>query len=227
MASKQKWSRKRLAEKAEHRERILAAQRRYRDAHKEELRERHRLRMLTDPAYREAVRAKRRRYRAAHKEELAERRRLKRLTDPEYREKQLERERVWRRRTYFREVYRISLADYDAMLALQHGACAICKRTPGKRLAVDHCHTTGKVRGLLCAKCNSGLAFFQDNPRYLAAATAYLQASRVNAQEPASAVAPCGSSWVCVATSGEDGGQPECDHEQHGSANHREQDGDI
>jgi Recombination endonuclease VII len=162
----------------DYRERIRASRRRYGAAHREELRERHRRRMESDPDYRERYREAQRRYRAAHKAQRAERRRFKRRNDPVYRERQLELERFWRRRMYFREVYGITLEDYDIMLARQNGACAICSRIPDKRLAVDHCHTSGKVRGLLCAKCNSGLAFYEDNPRYLLAAVSYLQASR-------------------------------------------------
>ena len=63
-------------------------------------------------------------------------------------------------------------------------ACAICNRIPDKRLAVDHCHTSGKVRGLLCAKCNSGLAFYEDNPRYLLAAVSYCRHRAAMRNEP-------------------------------------------
>jgi hypothetical protein len=129
------------------------------------------------PSIERTFRAARRRYRASHKEELRERRRLKRLTDHAYRERQLTRERQWQRKKRFKVVYGISLEDYDVMLEQQNGACAICGRKPNERLAVDHCHATGTVRGLLCAKCNSGLAFYQDNPERLLAAIAYLEAS--------------------------------------------------
>ena len=70
----------------------------------------------------------------------------------------------------------ISLVDYDAMLQRQNGACAICKRS-GQALCVDHCHACGKVRGLLCGKCNSVLGFCGDSPAHLLMAAAYLRAS--------------------------------------------------
>jgi len=77
----------------------------------------------------------------------------------------------------------LDAASYAAVLAQQHGACAICRQTEtatdpksGKvrRLAVDHDHTTGKIRGLLCAACNRGLGDFKDNRRSLMNAIGYL-----------------------------------------------------
>jgi hypothetical protein len=63
------------------------------------------------------------------------------------------------------------------MFERQGKVCGICK-TPGKPLCVDHCHATGKVRGLLCRDCNLGLGNYKDNPVFTRAATAYLEASR-------------------------------------------------
>jgi len=62
----------------------------------------------------------------------------------------------------------------------QGGICAICKKPPqqNKRLAVDHCHTTGDIRGLLCDLCNRGLGFFQDDIERIAIAIVYLGNSR-------------------------------------------------
>ena len=71
----------------------------------------------------------------------------------------------------------LSLQDYRAMFERQGKVCGICK-TPGKPLCVDHCHATGKVRGLLCRDCNLGLGNYKDNPVFTRAATAYLEASR-------------------------------------------------
>ena len=53
--------------------------------------------------------------------------------------------------------------DFDQMVELQGGKCALCLRDPGYRLFVDHCHATGKVRGLLCSKCNGALGWFENN----------------------------------------------------------------
>lgn len=79
--------------------------------------------------------------------------------------------------------YGITIDQYDAMLVAQGGRCAICPSTTpgghgGRRFHVDHDHTTGVVRGLLCSPCNSGLGHLGDNPDRLRAALAYLEAPR-------------------------------------------------
>lgn len=75
-------------------------------------------------------------------------------------------------------------ADYNALAEKQNHRCAICgaeeksrDRWNGRtrRLAIDHCHTTGKVRGLLCTGCNSALGHMQDDPERLRAAADYLE----------------------------------------------------
>lgn len=71
--------------------------------------------------------------------------------------------------------YGISQADYDSMLAVVPG-CAICGITPeklGRLLSVDHDHKTGRVRGLLCHLCNTGIGKLRDGELF-AAATEYL-----------------------------------------------------
>lgn len=81
--------------------------------------------------------------------------------------------------------YNISVADYDAMLTAQGGVCAVCgnRCSSGKALAVDHdhacCPESGKscgkcVRGLLCAKCNTGIGHLRDSADALRAAADYL-----------------------------------------------------
>ena len=73
--------------------------------------------------------------------------------------------------------YGITADDYDRMATEQSGLCAICGSGPVrgfKHLDVDHCHTTGRVRGLLCNDCNQGLGRFKDNPLLIQRALAYL-----------------------------------------------------
>ena len=76
-----------------------------------------------------------------------------------------------------RRQYGITLAEYDAMLEKQDYKCAICgneDEVEGRRLAIDHCHSQGHVRGLLCGKCNRGLGLFYDKPELLQNAINYL-----------------------------------------------------
>ena len=72
---------------------------------------------------------------------------------------------------------RPSRVVYQDLLRLGRGVCEICGRTNGaRRLAVDHDHNTGKVRGLLCHRCNAGLGLFRDDPSILTLAREYLLA---------------------------------------------------
>ena len=78
----------------------------------------------------------------------------------------------------------ITAEDYDRMLISQNGVCKICRlpetqvdrRTGGvRRLAVDHCHSTDKVRGLLCCGCNTGIGNLGDSAERLRAAADYVE----------------------------------------------------
>lgn len=72
--------------------------------------------------------------------------------------------------------YRMSLATFKAMYVMQDGRCAICDTFKEPlSLCVDHNHVTGKVRGLLCNGCNTGLGFFKDSPDALESALQYLE----------------------------------------------------
>ena len=78
------------------------------------------------------------------------------------------------------KAYGLSLADFNTMFSNQNGCCLICGKhqTEFKRVfQVDHCHHTGKVRGLLCSLCNSSLGGFQDNVNLLINAINYLEDS--------------------------------------------------
>lgn len=80
------------------------------------------------------------------------------------------------RNSRLKQMYGLSLDDYNQMFIAQGGVCAVCLNPPvKKRLSVDHDHQTGKVRGLLCASCNFGIGRFKDNADYLERAAMYLR----------------------------------------------------
>jgi len=81
-----------------------------------------------------------------------------------------------RRAQKLRRKYGLSVAEYESLLAGQGGGCAICGRScsSGRRLAVDHCHRTGMVRGLLCKACNTAIGFLEDSTHLLDRAKVYL-----------------------------------------------------
>lgn len=69
--------------------------------------------------------------------------------------------------------YKMTPEQYDAMWEAQAKRCALCaKETP--RPVIDHCHDTGRVRGILCTQCNTGLGKFGDSPEMLMLAIEYL-----------------------------------------------------
>lgn len=102
--------------------------------------------------------------------------------------KSYQRHKQKRRDWHLRKTFGISAADYELMLTGQGGKCAICGRredtshTRGGigaiRLAVDHCHETGAVRGLLCRSCNTAIGKFRHDPLILKAAIEYLERQR-------------------------------------------------
>ena len=79
-------------------------------------------------------------------------------------------------------IYGITLSQYVGLLSLQKGFCAICgepekteRNGKLKRLAVDHCHETGIIRGLLCQKCNTAIGSLDHNIEILNKAIEYLE----------------------------------------------------
>ena len=80
--------------------------------------------------------------------------------------------------------YSITEEIYEKILKAQNGRCAICKcQQHYQRLAVDHDHKTGQVRGLLCVQCNRGLGRFFDSELRLQSALEYLKRARSAWQE--------------------------------------------
>jgi hypothetical protein len=86
------------------------------------------------------------------------------------------RERRKRTGEYRRYVYGLSLEEFNALAAAQNGRCAICFEVPtGRGFHVDHCHLTGRIRGLLCRGCNLALGQMKDDPARLVRAADYLR----------------------------------------------------
>lgn len=110
-------------------------------------------------------------YRGKHREKLSQYSKERWLQKPED-----------RKRSNLRK-YNLSYEDYMSMLESQNGVCCICKqpeRVQNKAgkvfdLSVDHCHTTGKVRGLLCRKCNSVIGYCFEDKSILLSAVKYLE----------------------------------------------------
>lgn len=74
--------------------------------------------------------------------------------------------------------YGLTLEDFDRMFAEQDGRCAACDGRSEKRLHIDHDHSTGRIRGLLCENCNLGIGKFKDDPERLESAARYLREVR-------------------------------------------------
>src|SRR5258708_5990566 len=83
-------------------------------------------------------------------------------------------------RLYRQYLYALTIEAYEAMVVKQHNRCPICLSAPAtdERLAVDHDHVTGAIRGLLCGPCNRALGGLANDVQRLRRAIAYLEHSR-------------------------------------------------
>ncbi len=143
------------------------------------------------------VRAKQKLYRTANREKLLVSRRasternrdhilqLKREYYRKNRDSSLASVKAWHKknpgyvRSHLLSKYGLTQEDYSILLDRQLNKCAICptEYSENKKLHVDHCHTTGKVRGLLCSNCNIGIGNFMDSDSLLRRAMDYLRAA--------------------------------------------------
>ncbi len=143
----------------------------YRRAHMGEARDRAKAWNLANP---EKKRETYRRYRKANQVKITAQKRTWRKNNPEKHRAANKRWKINRA---------LKICDFYTMLAAQDGACAICRSTDfarksSGRLTIDHCHVTGKVRGLLCHRCNSMLGHAKDNVTTLLRAIGYLSKAR-------------------------------------------------
>ena len=84
-----------------------------------------------------------------------------------------------------KRAYGITLEQYNELLFKQNNKCAICNvdnngkyRKKARAFAVDHCHSTNNIRGLLCSDCNTGIGLLKDNVNFLESAIKYLNKNR-------------------------------------------------
>lgn len=83
-----------------------------------------------------------------------------------------------RRNKKLQQRYGLTIEDYEKILKKQNGGCWICGKTSNqgpRKLNIDHNHTTGKVRGILCYKCNGAIGMFDESLEFLQRAIKYLK----------------------------------------------------
>lgn len=129
-------------------------------------------------------------WRHEHKQIVNERVKQDRLINPE-------KYRAWDNNTRAKNIksyrykdvlnkHKISAEQYNEIFVRQNNLCAICNKAETRlgrsgeicRLSIDHCHTTNKIRGLLCHDCNTGLGKFKDDKNLLLAAITYLESHK-------------------------------------------------
>lgn len=132
--------------------------------------------------YERAIYAKRSdEYKARAKARYAADREAKIRYAKEWRQANLARARKSEFKSRLKRKYGITIEQYDDLYAEQGGTCAICCAPPDgeERLAVDHCHDTGAVRGLVHRTCNTAIGLLRDDPELLTRAAEYLRASQM------------------------------------------------
>lgn len=168
----------RAADRAKYHARTATQVERDRKRNRENMRAR-----LADPVKRAELKAQQLGYRES-RVKTPERLATEAATARAWREANPERFRkaVLNRKAHIKR-YGLTPSDYDRMLEAQGGKCAICRQPETFRrkdgspmhLAVDHCHTTGRVRGLLCRMCNQTLGRVKDSVELLQASIDYLR----------------------------------------------------
>ena len=89
------------------------------------------------------------------------------INNKKWREANKEQDAVVMLKARLKRKYNLSIEDYEALIETQNNSCKVCgthaKNNIKGKLYIDHCHTTNKVRGLLCMKCNSALGLLNDD----------------------------------------------------------------
>lgn len=94
----------------------------------------------------------------------------------EYKKNNIEKYKLYHNKYVMNKRFGISIETYTEMFNRQNGVCAICnlKEKSSKRMAIDHCHKTGKIRGLLCSWCNRAIGLLKDDVNLLKNSITYL-----------------------------------------------------
>ena len=122
---------------------------------------------------RERLAEYKRQYRSERRAELCAKSKAYRLAN-------LEKIKASVRSAYIKRTYGITAQEYDARIAAQNGKCEVCKNKPNgngakSKLHLDHCHTTQKIRGMICGNCNAALGMAKDDLVILRALVAYME----------------------------------------------------
>jgi hypothetical protein len=156
----------------------------YRNRHPEytkNLSKQYQFRYKTDPEFKKSRLEYAKKYGKQHREKIRQRKQTEKYKLKIKRYNNMRREKV--REFQLMSKYNMTLDDYNKFLEQQNGVCAICKeeekttdkwKSSFRRLRVDHSPKTGKVRGLLCHKCNVALGLFKDDSTLLLKAFNYL-----------------------------------------------------
>src|SRR5262245_29670820 len=170
LAAKRKYQ---VLYRKKHKERIRVQNREYTRANRAKINARHRLRYKEDP---EKFRLRSRQKYAKHSEANKDRARAYRAAHPD-------RIRVYSRRSTLKRRYGLSEAEFHALLREQGNSCLICKMqfSTERLAAVDHCHTSGKVRGILCRQCNTAIALLGEHRNRFERAIEYLERAKASA----------------------------------------------
>ena len=147
-------------------EKLRRQQKRYRATHSEHLSE---YQKKWDAEHQEKIRARKREYYAKNAE------RIKAVNGAYYHAHA----EAAKARTRKRQLARLGLTPeaYELLVSQQSGLCGICGRMPAIRLRVDHEHSSGRIRGLLCNACNTGIGLLREDPEILLAAIAWIRSA--------------------------------------------------
>lgn len=169
--------------KDSHPEEVKESNKRYRDTHKTE---RSNYNKMWAEAHREHLATKARKYYQADPDKFILRSKIYnenhidkvRERHTMYRKKDPQKTILMDKAASLRRFYGITIEEYETMVNAQNGNCAICGRNKSEfktSLHVDHDHKTGKIRGLLCSNCNSGIGNLRDDVSLLKKAINYLE----------------------------------------------------